>query len=273
MGQCRFATCETGKSVKIFTSLLLAVVVTACGGTLAPTESLEPPPPRNISYHIVGKGETLYSIAWRYGKDYRQLAAINGIGRSYEIFPGQKLRLRGEAAASQVSIPSSGSALRASAKRAPSAVKRTVSANKRSKSLTSKKKSPPPASAARHAITWHWPSNGRILSRFRSGSAPHKGVDIAGQKGEPVLAAADGTVIYAGSALRGYGNLLIIKHTEEYLSAYAHNDRLLVGEGERIKAGQKIAELGSSGTDRNKLHFEIRRNGNPVDPMAYLRPR
>ena len=87
------------------------------------------------------------------------------------------------------------------------------------------------------------------------------------------MAAADGTVIYAGRALRGYGNLLIIKHTEEYLSAYAHNDRLLVGEGERIKAGQKIAELGSSGTDRNKLHFEIRRNGNPVDPMAYLRPR
>ena len=97
-----------------------------------------------------------------------------------------------------------------------------------------------------------------------------KGVDIAGEKGDSVLAAANGTVIYAGSALRGYGKLLIVKHSEEYLSAYAHNDKLLVAEGSKVKAGQRIAELGSSGTDRNKLHFEIRRNGQPVDPLAYL---
>lgn len=109
-----------------------------------------------------------------------------------------------------------------------------------------------------------------MISQFRSGDSLRKGVDIAGEKGESVLAAADGTVIYAGSALRGYGKLLIVKHSDEYLSAYAHNHRLLVREGSKVKAGQRIAELGSSGTDRNKLHFEIRRNGQPVDPLAYL---
>lgn len=109
-----------------------------------------------------------------------------------------------------------------------------------------------------------------MIATYQPGDPLRKGVDIAGKKGESVQAAADGTVIYAGSALRGYGKLLIIKHSEEFLSAYAHNDKLLVGEGAKVKAGQRIAELGSSGTDRDMLHFEIRRNGQPVDPMAYL---
>lgn len=109
-----------------------------------------------------------------------------------------------------------------------------------------------------------------MISRFQANNPLRKGVDIAGKKGESVQAAADGTVIYAGSALRGYGKLLIIKHSEEFLSAYAHNHKLLVGEGAKVKAGQRIADLGSSGTDRDMLHFEIRRNGQPVDPMGYL---
>ncbi|AOS97471.1 Murein hydrolase activator NlpD precursor [Microbulbifer aggregans] len=125
-----------------------------------------------------------------------------------------------------------------------------------------------PASGSQ--VGWRWPARGPLISTFRPKDPLRKGVDIAGQKGDSVLAAANGTVIYAGSALRGYGKLLIVKHNEEYLSAYAHNHKLLVKEGSEVKAGQRIAELGSSGTDRNKLHFEIRRNGQPVDPLAYL---
>jgi lipoprotein NlpD len=109
-----------------------------------------------------------------------------------------------------------------------------------------------------------------MINHFEAGNSLRKGVDIAGEKGDSVLAAADGTVIYAGSALRGYGKLLIVKHSEEFLSAYAHNHKLLVGEGTEIKAGQRIAELGSSGTSRDMLHFEIRRNGQPVNPLTYL---
>ncbi len=109
-----------------------------------------------------------------------------------------------------------------------------------------------------------------MLARFGANNSLNRGIDIGGNLGQPVIAAADGQVVYAGSGLRGYGNLLIIKHNDTYLSAYAHNRRLLVDEGESVKGGQRIAEMGSSGTDKVMLHFEIRRNGTPVDPMGYL---
>ena len=107
-------------------------------------------------------------------------------------------------------------------------------------------------------------------SSFSASSSLNKGIDIAGQEGQPVMAAADGTVVYAGNGLRGYGELVIVKHSETYVSAYGHNRRLLVREGERVKIGQTIAEMGSTGTDRVKLHFEIRRQGKPVDPLQFL---
>ena len=108
------------------------------------------------------------------------------------------------------------------------------------------------------------------MSSFQGSNALNKGIDLGGKLGEPVLAAADGQVVYSGSGLRGYGKLLIVKHNETFLSAYAHNDRLLVKEGDFVKAGQRIADMGSSGTDRVKLHFEIRRDGTPVDPLKFL---
>ena len=117
---------------------------------------------------------------------------------------------------------------------------------------------------------WNWPARGTLLARFQSNGSLNNGIDIAGQLGEPVKAAADGAVVYAGRGLIGYGEMIIIKHDETYLSAYAHNSRLLVSEGDQVKVGQTIAEMGSSGTDRVKLHFEIRRKGQPVDPLAYL---
>ena len=125
-------------------------------------------------------------------------------------------------------------------------------------------------SANSHAPQWRWPTRGIILSSFQGNDGFNKGIDLGGKLGEPVLAAAAGQVVYAGSGLRGYGKLLIIKHNETFLSAYAHNERLRVKEGDLVKVGQVIADMGSSGTDRVKLHFEIRRDGTPVDPLKYL---
>jgi lipoprotein NlpD len=122
----------------------------------------------------------------------------------------------------------------------------------------------------RSASGWIWPTNGAVIGRFSSNGSLNKGIDIAGELGQPVLAASDGSVVYAGSGLRGYGELVIIKHSDTYVSAYGHNRRLLVQEGQKVKAGQNIAEMGSTGTDRVKLHFEVRRQGKPVDPLQYL---
>ncbi len=120
---------------------------------------------------------------------------------------------------------------------------------------------------------WLWPASGTLVSRFSSNTSLKKGIDIAGQLGQSIVATADGSVVYAGSGLRGYGELVIIKHNDTFISAYGHNRRLLVNEGQTVKAGQKIAEMGSTGTDQVKVHFEIRRQGKPVDPLQYLPKR
>lgn len=117
---------------------------------------------------------------------------------------------------------------------------------------------------------WQWPASGKLSASFSAGAQPHKGIDLDGKTGDPVRAANSGVVVYAGSGVRGYGNLLIIKHDEVFLSAYAHNSKLLVKEGEAVRTGQTIAEIGDSGTDRVKLHFEVRRKGSPVDPTKIL---
>jgi lipoprotein NlpD len=117
---------------------------------------------------------------------------------------------------------------------------------------------------------WHWPTTGPIIKAFSLNRNVNKGIDLGGKLGEAVSSAGDGTVVYAGNGILGYGNLIIIKHNQEFLSAYAHNSRVLVEEGTNVKVGQVIAEIGSSGTDRNKLHFEVRREGKPVNPLYYL---
>lgn len=117
---------------------------------------------------------------------------------------------------------------------------------------------------------WQWPAAGKVIGRFSGGAQPHKGIDLDGRAGDPVRAANSGVVVYAGSGVRGYGNLLIVKHDDVFLSAYAHNSKLLVKEGDVVRAGQTIAEIGDSGTDRVKLHFEVRRKGSPVDPAKVL---
>ena len=217
--------------------LCLCVILVFSGCASKPKE------PRHYhhSYHTVQKGDTLFSISWRYGIDAKQLAKWNKIPYPYTIYPGQKLRVNSTA-------PISSSAKRSS--------------DRKSTTQTTKKKV-----KAVPVGDWRWPVKGKLISKF---SANNNGIDIAAKEGTIVSAASSGKVVYAGNGLRGYGNLLIIKHNASFFSAYAHNRRLLVAEGASVKTGQKIAEVGSTGTDRPKLHFEIRKDGNPVDPLKYL---
>jgi lipoprotein NlpD len=204
---------------------------------------------------VVARGETLYRIATEHGISPLDLATWNAIAPPYTIYPGQRLRL----------YPSSGRRPVASA---------PVSGPRPSSSSAPPSGAPalpPPVSAPpRSAIAWRWPTDGQLVGGYVTGDPTRQGVDIAGNGGQPVRAAGDGVVVYSGSGLVGYGELIIIKHSEEWLSAYGHNRARLVNEGQVVKAGQQIAEMGRSGATRDLLHFEIRYNGKPVDPQQYL---
>lgn len=228
-----------------------------------PDEKIRLFPPRKAAgtrahkkYRIVVAGDTLYSIAEDIGVSYRELAEWNNIPPPYLIKPGQALQItrkKGRQPASQ-SKPRS----------------RNTRQKPKNKRMTARIRATSEPSAKVGA--WVWPANGTILARFGANSA-NKGLDIAGKHGQPIRAAAAGQVVYTGGGLRGYGQLIIVKHNRDFLSAYAHCDRIYVEEGDVIKRGQKIAGMGGSGTDRVKLHFEIRYRGSPVDPVKYLPKR
>lgn len=190
-------------------------------------------------------GDTLFRIAFDHGLDYRRLAAWNGIDDPGRIRAGDILRLKPPAN-------------RPAAPVAPVAPVAATPAQPDPEEL-------PPDSP----VDWLWPAKGELVTRF-DGSAGAKGLDIAGPRGSAVLAAAAGRVLYVGAGLRGYGKLIIIKHNAALLSAYGHNDKVLVAEGQMVKQGQAIAEMGSTDADRVKLHFEIREYGKPIDPLGYL---
>jgi len=252
------------------------VLLPGCGGQagLAPvSKHARHTAPRNARIHKVRRGETLYSIAFQYGKDYRKLARLNGIRAPYTIFVGQKIRLKSSKTAS---VNRSTSAKKAQVRKKTSKITTKKSSNKLKKNKKTTKKVTKKTSNQGYAkgrIRWQWPSNGLIINKFSKKSATKKGVDIAGRLGQAVKASAAGKIVYSGSGLRGYGRLIIVQHNERFLSAYAHNRKLLVKEGQQVKQGQRIAEMGRSGTDRVKLHFEIRSDGNPVDPLRYLPKR
>ncbi|UZS74048.1 peptidoglycan DD-metalloendopeptidase family protein [Pseudomonas syringae] len=220
--------------------------------------------------YVVRRGDTLFSIAFRYGWDWKALAARNQIPEPFTIKPGQTIRFDGRSSStsgagrpvtSTSTTTSSSGSVKTTVMSKPVAVVPVVI--------------PPSATtgtgpAGKSPTGWTWPSSGILIGKFSSNGSLNKGIDIAGDLGQPVLAASDGSVVYAGSGLRGYGELIIIKHSDTYVSAYGHNRRLLVREGQQVKAGQTIAEMGSTGTDRVKLHFEIRRQGKPVDPLGFL---
>jgi lipoprotein NlpD len=257
-----------------FQSLLLIILVSCLVASCsspphkAPVTDVGQPPAIQLKEHVVAAGETLFSIAWRYDLDHRELARANGIGRDYVIYPGQRLNLDMSTprATPQRTVARSQDVAPVS-KPAPA---RQTAAPKRSKNQTPAVAAKPATPAPAAPSNWQWPVQGPLLASFHSNGGLNKGIDIGGKLGEPVLAAAAGNVVYSGSGLRGYGNLIIVKHNEKYLSAYAHNNALYVKEGDVVKAGQKIAEMGSSGTDRTKLHFEIRYDGKPVNPLKYL---
>ncbi len=262
---------------------------------------------RGESY-LVRQGDTMYGIAFRHGLDYREVAAWNRIPAPYTIYPGQRLSLRGPRTAAPAStasvtgmptptpngpaisrpLPPETTSVPAVAAGTPPPV--TPTSPVTTPSVTPQPIAatvpvapavvpptgptapmvPPPAAVS--AAGWRWPAQGQLIGRFVAGDPKRQGIDIAGTAGQPVFAAADGVVVYSGAGLVGYGELIIVKHSDEWLSAYAHNRRRLVTEGSAVKGGQQIAELGRSGTSRDMLHFEVRRNGKPVDPLSVLPP-
>ena len=216
-------------------------------------------------YYTVKSGETLIRIGLESGQNWKDIARWNNLDNPNQIESGQVLRVApppnqtvgaGTPAHSEVVTRPIGSSAPEPAP-APATAKPSPAAET--------------AAVAEESVSWSWPTKGPVLNGFDE--VKNKGLDIGGSAGEPVLAAADGRVVYAGSGLRGYGNLVILKHNNTYLTAYAHNQSLLVKEDQVIKRGQKIAEMGSSDADRVKLHFEVRRQGKPVDPSKFLPAR
>ena len=254
----------------VLSSLLAACSSTPSGGArvVDRNNAAAQRPAVTTGQYVVRKGDTLFSIAFRYGWDYKALAARNNIPVPYTIHPGQTIRFDGRTGSAPATavVTKSGSSPSSSSKTTiitrPAGTAAPTVANKPAPAPL------PPAGPA--PAGWGWPSNGVLIGKFSSNGSLNKGIDIAGDLGQPVLAASNGTVVYAGSGLRGYGELVIIKHSDTYVSAYGHNRRLLVREGQQVKVGQTIAEMGSTGTDRVKLHFEIRRQGKPVDPLQFL---
>lgn len=234
--------------------------------------------PRSDRYRV-RRGDTLYSIAFRNGLDYRDVAAWNGIAPPYTIYPGDQLRLSPRAVVASRPPPRTVAPAPRAAAPPPVAAATTKPAPAAPASPAPKPAPPPPPPqpappsppvATNGDVAWHWPADGAVVGGYVAGDPLKQGIDIAGQAGAPVRAAADGLVVYSGNGLIGYGELIIVKHSPAFLSAYGHNRKRLVQEGDRVKAGQTIAEMGASGATRNELHFEIRKNGKPIDPTAFL---
>lgn len=279
--------------------LALAGLLGGCGapGPLMPDQrplnrSAATPPPAPEAYRVQS-GDTLYSIAFRYGLDWRSVARWNGISAPYTIRVGQTLRLRRPATlASSVAQPAPSRSPPASSpprstpspsSPAPRPADPPARAEPAPAPRTTPPSSPPtasggttpiPTAATRSVggVVWRWPTAGTLARGFNPGDA-RKGILIAGTPGQPVRAAADGTVVYSGNGLIGYGELIIVKHNDRMLSAYAHNRERSAAEGDTVRAGQQIATLGRNERDEPVLHFEIRRDGQPVDPIGYLPAR
>jgi lipoprotein NlpD len=222
--------------------------------------------------YIVKKGETLYSIAWRADVDIRTLAKINNIKAPYNIYPQQKLMLTKSNFDANLRSQEGNSSNTSKQK----VIKKPIAQKKKQeygKNITDQKSSVKVQQYTKFSKKirkWWWPAKGKVIHNFSTAKQGNKGIDIAGRRGDSVKAPADGKVVYAGDALQGYGKLVIVKHNEDYLSAYAHNDHILVKEQQVVKAGQVIAKMGDTDAERVMLHFEVRFRGKSVNPMKYL---
>jgi len=230
--------CRRQRRVDCALLVIAMLILTACTSATRWDDS-------RAQQHIVRKGETLFSIAWRYGKNPSDVARWNRLGDGSLIHPGQVIRL----------TPPAGATARSG----------SSTARRADRALPKIPAEPPPA--------WAWPTRGRISVEFGAKPGTGTGVLINGRAGQPVVAAASGRVVYAGGGLIGYGQLIILKHNDTYLSAYGYNASLRVKEGQAIKKGQQIATMGEGPERKPRLHFEIRRNGKPVNPRQYLPAR
>jgi len=268
--------------------LVLCGLLAACAQQRAPVvsrigEVATVQPAARGRVHVVARGDTLYAIAWRYDTTVAELARINGLGPPYLIRVGDRLRVDDPAAgragpvgaaavASPVAAPSlatgAGPAMRRDAPTTtPLAPPLAKSAPAPPQSAPAAASAATPASAADRS--WRWPAEGRITRQYDSNRA-FKGINIQSRSGTGVRAAAPGEVVYAGDGLRGYGQLIIVKHDDVYLSAYAHNRAMKVREGERVAGGQIIGEVGGDAANPGRLYFEIRKEGKPIDPTRLL---
>ncbi|ONK06524.1 peptidase [Pectobacterium actinidiae] len=257
------------------------------------------------SSYTVKRGDTLFYIAWITGNDYRDLAQRNNIPEPYSLNVGQSLSLGNGSGnnasgggltsgggmlattdATRGGIPTPPSSAQIQTTSVDSQSTNAYSGNQGKQNVgkmlpttgapTTAPVSAPAAVASSNTVavgSWRWPTDGKVIDSFSDSEGGNKGIDIAGSRGQPITATASGRVVYAGNALRGYGNLIIIKHNDDYLSAYAHNDTMLVREQQDVTAGQKIATMGSTGTSSVRLHFEIRYKGKSVNPLRFLPQR
>ena len=242
-------------------------------------------------YYTVKPGETLIRIGLDHGQSHKDIVRWNNLDNPNRIEVGQVLRVVPPVAVASAppaangvvskpvpsgnATPVASAPARATSAEKPEKPEKPATAASATASATpvpsSSAPAPAPAASTEEDIAWIWPTNGTVLAGFDE--VKNKGLDIGGSAGDPVVAAADGRVVYVGAGLRGYGNLIILKHNNTFLTAYAHNQTLLIKEDQSVRKGQKIAEMGSSDADRVKLHFEVRRQGKPVDPAKYLPPR
>jgi len=256
-------TLKPAKSIALFMLCGFLVLLPACG---------------SHTYHIVKRGETLYAISWLYGHDYRKIAHWNGVKSPYVIKEGQRLSLlRPQGIERWDNSPKFGEKivksrprdglLKGSRKKSDKLTERAVPVTKRVAKPRSKSRS-------NKTLQWRWPTlGGQILQTFDATDPGKSGLDIGGRNGQSIFSVSSGRVVYSGSGLPRYGKLIIVKHDNVFLSAYAHNQDLLVKEGDWVKLGQIIARMGDSGTSKVKLHFEIRRNGHAINPLGVLPKR
>jgi lipoprotein NlpD len=231
--------------------------------------------------YIVQRGDTLFAVAFYSGNDYRDIARYNSISAPYNIFPGQKLRLIAAPAKNNhmknkvIAKPAERSTKVVVDPTKPQAYGGSKSDDHRKKSKNNSKTSSKPDNrvSVSQSSSWIWPARGRSASAVVGSDGTNRGVDIKGELNSPIYAAASGKVVYAGNALKGYGNLIIVKHDNNLLSAYAHNDTILVGEQTYVTQGQKIATMGRADNSEVMLHFEIRRKGKSLDPYSFLPPQ
>lgn len=257
--------------------LLLVLLLTGCLGAcviVADPEGSAPYQAARPTHYTVLPGDTLYAIAFRLKIDWRDLARWNGLDNPSLIHPGQRLELQapatGKKSKSRVAKTSAPAP-------APRKAKERTARKAPDRSAKAKAATPSPAAPATSRVgtpfAWRWPASGPVLATFSDPAEAGRGIDVGGKQGDGVRAAAGGRVVYTGSGLRYYGNLVIIKHDDTFLSAYGYNEDLLVSQGDEVRAGQRIARMGLGPGKRPRLHFEIRVNGKPVDPLRYLPSR